>query len=102
MNDDTKLLVVGTALRKMFKQGHFSICTVDSCLEVLGIARGGETYRQLHALHCVDYADMPRELADRIPGMLQRVFGNVNVRELAIACTPAENDNGSKALRIIR
>jgi hypothetical protein len=99
MIDDTKRLVIGTALRKLFSDKHFSICAVDRICEVLGCSRGGDAYRQLHALHCVDYADMPRELAERIPALVAQAIGNVNVLELARLSEPAEARPGATTVR---
>ncbi|EYS89548.1 hypothetical protein CF68_33275 [Cupriavidus sp. SK-4] len=70
--------VIEAALRKMFAQGHFSICTVDSCLGLLNIPKGGKTYQLLHALHCVDFSDMDRELAHAVPSMIGELFQGIS------------------------
>lgn len=67
-------LTIEAALRKMFSQGWFSISTVDQCAKVLDVPTGGKTYELLHALHCVHFADMDRELAEAVPGMIAEVL----------------------------
>jgi hypothetical protein len=53
-----KAAVVRTALKEMFESHRFSICTVDDCLKILGLHRGGEVYNLLNALHCIHYNNM--------------------------------------------
>lgn len=74
---DLEQKAIEAALRKMFAQGHFSICTIDTCLKLLGVPQGGKSYQLLHALHCVNYADMDRELAQAIPGLIADIFQGV-------------------------
>lgn len=59
------------ALRKMLNtSSHFNVCALDSALEVAGIKITKEQRAPFHALHCVDYAEMPpgfkEQLANRI------------------------------------
>jgi hypothetical protein len=52
--------VVEVALTKLFTESHFSICTLDTIGELIGVnPRVHPNYRSLHALHCVKYRDMP-------------------------------------------
>ncbi|WP_316150488.1 hypothetical protein [Cupriavidus sp. BIC8F] len=88
---------IEAALRKMFAQGYFSICTIDSCLKLLGIPQGGKTYQLLHTLHCVHFADMDRDLAQAVPGMLAELFQGVSfdfpsllVRQALVPDVPAK------------
>jgi hypothetical protein len=69
-------MVANTALKKMLKSGHFSICTIDDILKLTGSVPRGQDYNLLHALHCVDYKDMPPELLRGLPLLLQRVLGS--------------------------
>lgn len=52
------------ALVKMFASGHFDICTLDAIARTLGKqARcAGRDYDALRAVHCIDWADMGRDL----------------------------------------
>jgi len=49
---------VRIALKKMFKDGHFNICTIDKCIRISGIHVPKEEYDCWSALHCVDYKKM--------------------------------------------
>lgn len=74
--EDLKKLAAMTALNNMLQQGHFSICAVDDAAKLLGMRNGRcDAYNTLHALHCIDYAKMPKELRDAIPGLIQQVLG---------------------------
>jgi hypothetical protein len=46
------------ALNKMFKGGHFDICTIDTCLKMTNSIADAETYRIMRTVHCVDFKDM--------------------------------------------
>lgn len=73
---DLKRLTALTAINNMLAGGHFSICTIDSVAEMMGIPRNGsEAYQTLRALHCIDYAKMPAELRNAIPGLIEQVLG---------------------------
>ena len=74
MSDDTKALIAITALNKMFAGAHFSICTIDSIAEMLGVIPDGEARRQLKPLHCMDWSDMPRDLRQRVPILIQQAL----------------------------
>lgn len=76
MNENLKQLSALTALNSMMAKGHFSICTIDSVGELLGInPRGCDAYKILHPLHCIDWAKMPQELRDAVPGLIQECLG---------------------------
>lgn len=99
MTDLTKM-VIATAMRKMFEQRHFDICTVDQCLKVAGIIPPKQTYELLRTLHCVDYGAMPRELAEKIPSMLNECFSGLNIEELMRDCEPAQRVIGGPQRRL--
>lgn len=69
-----ELLAVQTSLKNLLEAKHFSICTVDSILQVTRTVPDGRAYKALRLLHCIDYADMPRELLEEIPNLLAEVF----------------------------
>lgn len=96
MDNDTKALVAITALNKMFESGHFSICTIDSVAQMLGVIPDAEAYETLRPLHCVEWQKMPKALRDRVPGLIQQtLMGDERFRfELA----PREQ---SRALQVI-
>lgn len=80
--DDTKRLVIGTAMQAMFKKGWVDITAIRKCLEIASIVAPAEPLRNLEALHCVHFSDMPPELVQRIPGMLQECFRGLDLNSL--------------------
>lgn len=72
---DLKKLAALTALNNMMAGNYFDICTIDKVADLLGIPRGGESYKTLSALHCIHYAKMPKELRDAIPELIEEVLG---------------------------
>ena len=73
--NDLKALAALTALNEMFAKPHFSICTIDNVATLLGVHPERESYDTLHALHCIDWNKMPRELRDRVPALIQQTLG---------------------------
>jgi hypothetical protein len=74
--DNIQEMAAMTALNKMFKKGYFDICTIDSVADIMKVnTRGGREYTILRALHCVDYKDMPKELYDELPQLIQSCLG---------------------------
>lgn len=71
MSNDTKAMIAIAALNKMFEGSHFSICTIDNVAKMLGVRPPKDAYDQLHALHCVHWNEMPRELRDRVTTLIQ-------------------------------
>lgn len=68
-------LVAQTALNNLFTKAYFDICTLNSVIEAIG--KGNKehpSYKQLKALHCVDYGSMPKDLRDQIPYLVNEVF----------------------------
>jgi hypothetical protein len=84
--------VMVAALDKMFKARHFSICDLDSIMEISHGHRGSlcrlPAYTLLHALHCVDYAAMSPEVRDSIPALVRECLDPVRSHEatLAVMC----------------
>ena len=48
------------AINRMFKKGHFSICTVDDCMRVTGAVETSD-YNAMRLYHCVNYSAMDKE-----------------------------------------
>ncbi len=74
---DTNQLAAQSALRKMFDQGHFSICTIDTILKALNRIAEPAAHNTLSMLHCVSYRDMPPELREKLPDLIKRALGDV-------------------------
>lgn len=96
MDNDTKALVAITALNKMFDSDHFSICTIDSVAEMLGVIPDAEAYETLQPLHCVDWQKMPKALRDRVPGLIQQAL--MGDERFQFELTPRDQ---SRAVRVI-
>lgn len=98
MIDQITTMTVQTALLAMFRKGWLDICTIDKCAKLMGIVKGGQAYELLSALHCVNFTDMPRDLAEAVPGMIGEVLQgfsipttpNVTNREGTSAATQAK------------
>jgi len=68
------MVIVDHSIAKMFKDSHFSICTIDKCMKVLNVKPEQKVYNQLSALHCVDYSDMSDELLKEVQNMVREIF----------------------------
>ena len=79
IHDDLTLLSVATSLSSMMRSRYFSITTLDHCATALGISIAEkQSYKNLHTLHCVDFADMPRELREKIPDLIKDCLGVID------------------------
>jgi len=65
MTDFEKQAVV-LALRRMFTDSYFNICTVDACVKVVGCIPPRDMYNALSAIHCAKWADMTPEFRDEV------------------------------------
>lgn len=73
MNDSQLAhLSVLSALNKMMAGGHFSICTVDEAIKTLRVIPDSRAMSILRPLHCVEWKDMPTELRDAVPKLIER------------------------------
>ncbi len=73
MNDQQlSHLSVLTALNKMMRSSHFDICTLDAAMKTLGCVADGQAYAILRPLHCVNWSDMPAELRQAVPKLIER------------------------------
>lgn len=87
---------ITVALRELFEGCHFSICSVDRLGELIGTnPKKHPGYRWLQALHCVDYAKMPREVRDELPQRVMEVLrpGSLNFEGMAAALTREGRDH---------
>jgi hypothetical protein len=84
MNDQQlSHLSVLTALNKMMTSNRFDICTVDDAIKVLSSTPDGQAYKILRPLHCIHWMDMPRELREAIPKLIERCI-NVPAHQFQI------------------
>ncbi len=84
-----KKLVVQTAINKLFTDKYFSVCTLDRVMEVMNISQNTDAYKQLHALHCVHYSDMTKEMRDVLPLLVNEAL---KLETINIAATQALKD----------
>lgn len=89
--DDVKALAALTALNEMFAGNHLNICTIDKVAKLLGVHPEREAYDTLHALHCVHWDRMPRDLRDRVPALIQQALGNGTAQFRFELASPANN-----------
>lgn len=80
---ETQQLVLRAATRKLFDNSFFSICTVDKLMKLVGTNARTPAYTQLSALHCVNYADMPKDLRERIPHLVRECLAGPTADEAA-------------------
>ena len=88
-------MVIRTALRNMFNKGYINVSTIDECLKLSGITPLGETRSQLRALHCVEFKDMDRQLAEAVPGMVAELFEGITLSIDEIFDKPQATDTHS-------
>ena len=92
-----------TALNHMFKQGHFSICTIDAVAAVLNVHPHGHIYTMLRALHCISYSEMPKEVYDKLPELIreclhmQTIFQFEELKQKTVVMSPL-----GKFIRLLR
>lgn len=62
-----RALALETLLLKMFNtKRHFCVCDFDTLLQLGGIEISRDERAPFAALHCVDYADMPKGLKEKL------------------------------------
>lgn len=96
--DRLQELAAMAALNKMFKDGHFSICTIRNIAEMTKVSLGGRAYEILCTLHCVDYANMGRELREALPGLVREClslspiyeFEHLKQQKVVISISPMQ------------
>lgn len=75
ITDELKAMAAAAILNKTFESSFFSICAVRDAAEMLGRNPHCEEFTLLYGLHCVSYAKMPRELREKIPGLVALCLG---------------------------
>lgn len=84
MNDaQLSHLSVLTSLNAMMTSARFDICTVDAAIKTLGCVPDGRAYTILRPLHCIQWQDMPAELRDSVPRLIERCI-NVPAHQFQI------------------
>jgi len=69
----------------MFRGTTFNICTVDACMQIMGVPPN-EDYKGLRLYHCINWGDMPvgtpQQIMDRTLKML--LGGYMDIEKLSI------------------
>lgn len=81
MNEFQKQAVM-VAVKKMFYDRHFSVCTLDACIKVCGVTPNPQDYDVLRTLHCVDWADMPVGLRETTQIKILQILGDNNTFDI--------------------
>ena len=90
IDDDLKHATVLAALNDMVRRGHFNVCTLDRCADILGLQlKGSEQYKLLSALHCVDFAAMPPNVRTALPGWIRECLNLESVAPFEAAINPS-------------
>jgi len=75
--DQRTKLIAEVKLNKIFTDHHFSICALNDLMAMLGKGRRkSKVYKQLQALHCVEYDDMSEDLKAQLPLMINELLTN--------------------------
>lgn len=61
-----------TALNEMLRKGTFYISTITEVAETIGASPDTAAMRILRPLHCMKIGDMPQELRDSLPRLIER------------------------------
>jgi hypothetical protein len=67
---EVKRMVVLTALKKLLNNDNFYITDLRKIAELVGVPDSGPAWQLLSPLSCVKYHDMPKELRDAIPHLI--------------------------------
>ena len=69
---DLQKLSALTSLNAMMRKPYFDVCTVDTVIKMLGTVPDRTAHDMLRSLHCVNWSDMPIELRDAVPKLIER------------------------------
>jgi hypothetical protein len=61
---DPKQEALKCALKKMFSDSHFNICSIDKLLTLTNTIKDKELYNILSSIHCVSWDSMTPEFRD--------------------------------------
>ena len=83
-NTDLKMSIALSAVSNMLKSNYFDVCTVDKICKLIGASANGPAYDMLHALHCIHYTEMPRDVREGIPALMRELFSQAKIDDEAI------------------
>lgn len=71
---ETRQLVAREALRHLFTNSFFDICTVRNLVAMAGRSENTPAFQLLRTLHCVHYVDMDPQLRDQLPQLVNEAL----------------------------
>lgn len=77
--DEIKQRAALVALNAMMKKGWMDICTINQVAEMLEVQPDKQAHDVLRSLHCVHFDQMPRDLHQEIPALIQRALCGADV-----------------------
>ena len=89
--------VIKTALKKMFKENHFSICTIDKCLKISNTIPDKSVYNNMSALHCVSYSEMSEDLRKWLFENVVLLFNNTGFDFSIFDVMPIKEDRNNES-----
>lgn len=68
-------MAVNAALRKMFENSYFDVCTLDTIAHSIGVnAKANPNYDLLRLIHCVNWSKMDPALRAEVPRLMADVL----------------------------
>lgn len=64
-----------TSLNEMMRKGTFYVSTVTEVADAIGAIPDGAALRILRPLHCMKIGDMPADLREALPRLIERCIG---------------------------
>jgi hypothetical protein len=75
---DIQIQAVAHTLHKMLKPNtHFSICTIDKCVEISQVVISKERYDVYSSIHCMSWSEMEESFRQNIIAMVLDDFRSV-------------------------
>ena len=99
--------VTQIALDNMVRKGHFNICAIRDIQNMNNTVGEAEALRILAPLHCVDFADMPKDVREALPDLIRRALGTSEMilsapqRKGIFAKFTAEEEQQAKTLKLL-
>lgn len=86
-----QLMAAEAALAKMVSDKRFSICTIDTIADMMGLVPDREAYAMLRTLHCVSFDQMRPELLAALPDLIAKVLQSPTFEAGRLNIVPAGN-----------
>jgi disulfide oxidoreductase YuzD len=94
-----KQQAIKTALKQMFSNQSFSICTIDDLIKLTNVVPDAKVYRIMHTQHCIKYSEMPKELREWLYLESVKMFAGEGF-DLSIIDAVFDRDSNVKIIRL--